>query len=196
MLCLSWLYGLFVRTLISHTNAYASCSRTTLNFIEHFDFSCSIPTAKPLQVVSVSHSSTVGTDYVELFSMNVNFKMFCIFCLCIILCDTSKVSENLTLILSSVLVVIISVAWISDCRKNYIRFISKLWCAWGSKCNFGSRGKWWCCWYCRSQYKQFYSVRNNYAKENLQKSSKMFTRAQSSGEPLMGLLRVGLVRVW
>ena len=28
------LYGLFVRTLISLTNAYASCSRLTLNFIE------------------------------------------------------------------------------------------------------------------------------------------------------------------
>ena len=45
--------------------------------------------------------------------MNVNIKMFCILCLCIILCDTSKASENLTfilkqsLILSSVFVVIL-----------------------------------------------------------------------------------------
>ena len=34
--CLSWLYGLFVRTLISRTNAYAGCGRPTLNFIERF----------------------------------------------------------------------------------------------------------------------------------------------------------------
>ena len=32
-----------------------------------------------------------------MFSMNVNLKMFCILCLCIILCNTSKASENLTL---------------------------------------------------------------------------------------------------
>ena len=34
--CLTWLYGLFVRTLISRTNAYAVCGRHTLNFIERF----------------------------------------------------------------------------------------------------------------------------------------------------------------
>ena len=32
--CLTWLYGLFVGTLISVTNAYAGCGRPTLNFIE------------------------------------------------------------------------------------------------------------------------------------------------------------------
>ena len=32
--CLTWLYGLFVRTLILLTNVYASCGRSTLNFIE------------------------------------------------------------------------------------------------------------------------------------------------------------------
>ena len=31
-----WLYGLFVRTLISITNTYAACGRCTLNFIERF----------------------------------------------------------------------------------------------------------------------------------------------------------------
>ena len=56
---------------------------------------------------SNASSSTVSTDYVELFSMNVNINMFCILCLCIILCDKSKASENLTcfetcLILSNV----------------------------------------------------------------------------------------------
>ena len=34
--CLTWLYGLFIRTLIPLTNAYTSCGRPTLNFIEHF----------------------------------------------------------------------------------------------------------------------------------------------------------------
>ena len=32
----TWLYGLFVRTFISLTNAYATCGRPTLNFIERF----------------------------------------------------------------------------------------------------------------------------------------------------------------
>ena len=35
--CLTyWLYGLFVRTLIPLTNAYADCGRPTLNCIERF----------------------------------------------------------------------------------------------------------------------------------------------------------------
>ena len=34
--CLTWLYGLFVRTLISRTNAYAGCGRPALNCIERF----------------------------------------------------------------------------------------------------------------------------------------------------------------
>ena len=60
---------------------------------------------------SGASSSTVCTNYVELFSMNV--KMLYILCLCIILCDASKASENLTfvlkqsLILSSAFLVII-----------------------------------------------------------------------------------------
>ena len=33
---LTWLYGLFVRTLISRTTAYAGCGRPTLKFIERF----------------------------------------------------------------------------------------------------------------------------------------------------------------
>ena len=36
-LCFPWLYGLFVRTLISRANAYASCGRPTLNVIERFE---------------------------------------------------------------------------------------------------------------------------------------------------------------
>ena len=34
---LAWLYGLFVGTLMSRTDVYAGCSRTTLNFIERFE---------------------------------------------------------------------------------------------------------------------------------------------------------------
>ena len=59
-------------------------------------------------------SSNVCTDFVELFSMKVNLKVFCTLCLCIIIvCDTNKASKNLSfilkqsLILSSVFVVII-----------------------------------------------------------------------------------------
>ena len=44
--CLTWLYGLFVRTFISRINAYAGCSRPTLNFIERFDLGCSIPSLR------------------------------------------------------------------------------------------------------------------------------------------------------
>ena len=34
--CLTWLYGLFVGTLIPLTNAYADCGRPVVNFIERF----------------------------------------------------------------------------------------------------------------------------------------------------------------
>ena len=34
--CLTWLYGLFVRTLISRSNVCAGCGRPTVNFIERF----------------------------------------------------------------------------------------------------------------------------------------------------------------
>ena len=44
---LTWLYGLFVRTLMLLTNAYTSCGRPTLNFIECF-WSGSIPSASKL----------------------------------------------------------------------------------------------------------------------------------------------------
>ena len=54
------------------------------------------------------------------------------------------------------------------CRTNDIRFISEFWCAWGSKCttfdaevdlNDDAVG--------RTRYERFYSVRSNYARENL-----------------------------
>ena len=108
-----------VWTLISCTDTYACCGRPTQNVIECFELgSLHSNTVKPLHLVSVRHKQqhhiTMYTDLcVKLFSMNVNLKMFCILCLCIILCDTSKASENLTfvlkqsLILSSVFVFII-----------------------------------------------------------------------------------------
>ena len=40
--CPTWLYGLFVRMLISRTNAYAGCGRPTLNFDECFVLGCSL----------------------------------------------------------------------------------------------------------------------------------------------------------
>ena len=155
-----------VWTFISCTDTYACCGRPTQNVIECFELgSLHSNTMKPLHLVSVRHKKqhhiTMYTDLcVKLLSMNVNLNMFCILCLCIILCDTSKASENLTfvlkqsLILSSVLLSSLSVVWVPwrsktvHCRTNYIRLISEFWCAWGSKCKFWSRGifKWWCCW--------------------------------------------------
>ena len=56
-------------------------------------------------------NNSVCSDYVGLFSMNANLRMFCILCLCLIRFDTRKASENLTfkpgVILSSVFVVMI-----------------------------------------------------------------------------------------
>ena len=135
---LTRVYGLFVRRLISSTNAYAGCSRPTLNAAERFVLGRSIPTAKPLHLASVGrYQNRMYKDlYVELFSMNVNLNVFCIICLCIILCATRKASENLTFVLkqsltlSGVFAVIIicclAAMKIKDCRTNYIRFISKL----------------------------------------------------------------------
>ena len=106
MLCsLTWLYELFVGTLLSLANAYASCGRSTLNCIERLTWvreaeGFSPESAKRSEFRKWSHfKCTVCTDYVELFSsVNVNLKMLCILCLlilCIILCSTSKTSENL-----------------------------------------------------------------------------------------------------
>ena len=44
--CLTCLYGLFVRTLISRTIAYAGCGRPTQNFLESFDLGRSVPTLR------------------------------------------------------------------------------------------------------------------------------------------------------
>ena len=53
-------------------------------------------------------------------------------------------------------------------RTNYIRFISKLWCAWGSKWNCWSRDrfKWRCRWWISPQAVLFCSEPDN-ATENL-----------------------------
>ena len=61
--CLARLYELFVGTLISLTNAYAGCGRPTLNYIERFDLGRSVPTAKPLHLMSVGRNvNTVCTE--------------------------------------------------------------------------------------------------------------------------------------
>ena len=57
--CLTWLYELLVRTLISRTNAYAGCGRPTLNFIEHFDMGLSVPTLRSHFTVCQSGASIV-----------------------------------------------------------------------------------------------------------------------------------------
>ena len=98
--CLAWLYQHFVGTLISLTNAYAGCGRQTLTIIERIDLGRSVPTAKPLHLVTYVQN-------VDQFSMNMNLKMFfklclilyCLVILSIIPCDTRKASENLTFVL-------------------------------------------------------------------------------------------------
>ena len=59
-------------------------------------------------------SSSTCTDHVEMFSIKVNLKVFCPVCLCIILCDSSKASENLTLI-SKEIVILSSICVIVCC---------------------------------------------------------------------------------
>ena len=85
--------------------------------------------------------------YVKLFSMNV--KVFCILCLCIVLCDTSKASENLTFILKQSHSVkcfchhLYLLCWREEDqrvnRTNCIRLISKLRCSCGTKWSFWCR---------------------------------------------------------
>ena len=61
--CLARLYEMFVGTLISLTNAYAGSGRFTLNYIERFDLGRSVPTAKPLHLMSVGRNvNTVCTE--------------------------------------------------------------------------------------------------------------------------------------
>ena len=105
VLCLPNLaLGLFVRMLMPlNTNAYASCGRPSVNFIDRFNLGHFILIAKPLHLVALGASSNT-VAYVQIMLkclawMWTYCKMFCILCLCIILCDTSKASENLTFVL-------------------------------------------------------------------------------------------------
>ena len=107
---LAWLYQLFVGTLISVTNTYTGCDRPTINFIEHFDLSRSVPTAKPLHLMSVGCSVymyRLCQTVLHSLCLILSHHSF------IIVCDTNKTSENLTfvpkqsLILSIVFVVVI-----------------------------------------------------------------------------------------
>ena len=157
--CLARLYEMFVGTLISLTNAIAGCARPTLNYIEPFDLGRSVPTAKPLHLVSVVRNVPYLQN-VNQISMNMNLKMFCILCLLLsffVLFYATQVKRQIillliwnSLIMSSDFVVICCMGTmkIKDCRTNDIRFISKLWCARGSKCNFWSRDRfrWRCHW--------------------------------------------------
>ena len=89
----------------------------------------------------------------------MNVKMFCILCLCIILCDTSKASENLTfvlkqsLILSSAFVSVIIICCCDVPEEVSVSFDPEV------DLNDDAIG--------RSRYERFYSVRSNYARENL-----------------------------
>ena len=123
-------------------------------------------------------SSNVCTDFVELFSMKVNLKVFCTLCLCIIIvCDTNKASKNLSfilkqsLILSSVFVVIIicclgamkikdSIEQMTlDLFQNY-DVPEEVSVTLDPEVVLNDEG------FGKSCYERFYCVRNNYAREN------------------------------
>ena len=110
--------------LISPTNAYASCGRLKLNFIERLVLGHSL-LFRPL---AERHVYRFVCRTVELKDVLHSFSFY-------IICATNKASENLTfvlkqsLILSSVFVVIIicclAAIKIKDCRTYYIIYISK-----------------------------------------------------------------------
>ena len=68
--CLTWLYGLSVKTLISRTNyAHSGCGRLTLNFIECFVLGRSLPFRQR------SHFTSCQSGTNRIICMNVNLKM-------------------------------------------------------------------------------------------------------------------------
>ena len=188
--------------LMSPTNAYAGCGKPTLSFIEHlsWDAHCHSDSEATSPHVSQACIQIYMSNWH--FSMNVNLKIFCILSLCInILCVTSKASIlfwNKVSFCRVFFMSSLSVVWLPWRSKtveqlNYIRYISKLWCAWGSKWNFWSRGrfKWRCRWWMSPRAVLFCSQPDN-ATENPSLRRLTFARAQLSGVPLKVLSRVKL----
>ena len=65
-----WLYGPFVRTLISRTDAYAGSGGPTLNFIERFELGSD--TAKSLLPVSLGCKQAASHNYRLLYGLPVH----------------------------------------------------------------------------------------------------------------------------
>ena len=110
--------------LISELHSYAQLYSNVLRSWELEAWQPEVRTWQKLEnLIAISprvtkSSNIVCTHYV---------KVFCILCLCIILSDTSKASENLTFILKQSL-------------EFLCQFISKLWrIFWGRKCKLCSR---------------------------------------------------------
>ena len=125
-------------------------------------------------VKSANSSSSVCTD-VELFSMKVNLKVFCTLCLCVILCDSSKASENLTFILKEIVilssvVIIVCCASAMKIKESVEQMASDLF----KKCEvpeelsvtFGSEAALDDDSVGRSRYERFYCVHINCMREN------------------------------
>ena len=70
--CLTWLYGLFVRTLISLTNAYAGCSRSTLKRIECFWLGFVVPSASQLNAKCTQMNYEMNCiTYAQMYNQSV-----------------------------------------------------------------------------------------------------------------------------
>ena len=193
VLCFPWLYGLFVRKLISRTGAYAGCGRPTLNFIERFELeSLRYDTAKQLHLVSLGCKHRMCTDCVAGLAWMWTEICFTFFGFGLFRCDTNKASDNLTWKKVSFCRVFCCHRYmLSGCHKdlrlsgtNYIRFISKCWCAWGNKCNIWSRGRF--KWRCRLVDLAM-SGFILFATKSWNKSWNTFARARSSWMPLKKL---------
>ena len=114
--CLTWLYGLIDRTPISLTNPYAGCGRP-------YYWAFWLGSLRS-DSEATSPRGTVLTDYVELFSI-YECELKDVLHSCIILCDTSKASENLTFVLKQGLILSSDFVELSS--------LSVVWVTWRSK---------------------------------------------------------------
>ena len=73
--CLTWLYELFVRTLISPTNAYAGCGRPTTNFIECFVLGRSLPFRQRSHFITSCQSGASIIVCIQIYMSNCLARM-------------------------------------------------------------------------------------------------------------------------
>ena len=170
--CLAWLYELFAGTLILLTNTYPGCGRPTLNFVECFDLGRSVPTSKPLHLVSGRCNVCIRIVSTSLAWIRT-WRRFAIFVVSYIVLSffvffnaTQVKHQKIWLCFETISFAVIIIRClgamkIKDCRTNDIRFISKLGFLWGSSVTFDPEINLFDDAVGRSRYEQFYSVRSN-----------------------------------